>query len=118
MQIIEIFADTDGYAPRRDHSVEDCAKVADRAMGTVDVTVPNSRLHRSDGYFVDWKPSPRNVLFAITPGFQDYETADGLKRLWPGDIVISTDTTVRGKRVSVPSHGGRLQLGVSWHRPS
>jgi hypothetical protein len=114
VQIIELYTGADEKTHLREHSVSELAEFISAATGPVTVTIPNSPAQRAGGYFVDWHPAPSRVLYVICSGSSDYESEEGWRRLFPGDIVIFNDPTGKGHRISVHEPSGRILLGAAW----
>jgi hypothetical protein len=115
VQIIELYTGPDEKTHVREHTVAGLADIVSAATGPVMVTIPNSPQERAGGrYFVDWHPAPSRVLYVICTGSSDYETEEGWRRLFPGDIVIFNDPAGKGHRVRVTEPSGRITFGAIW----
>ena len=114
MQIIELYTGSDEKTHLREHTVAELAEIVTAATGPVTVTIPNSPQQRAGGYFVDWHPAPSRNLYVICTGSSDYETEEGWRRLFPGDVVIFNDPAGKGHRINVTDPNGRIIFGAIW----
>lgn len=111
MQIIHFVSGDDGRTHVRDLSPEDLAKIAYRFTGPVMVAAPNSQQNRPGGFFADWHPLPTNAqLLIMCTGVSEYESAEGWRRLMPGDVVLMEDPVGQGHRFHVSGAESRIAL--------
>jgi hypothetical protein len=115
MQIIELYTGQDGYAHTRDYRPEEFARlVRSHASGPISVGIPNSPRARPAGFLADWHPFTGASCGVMCTGISEYETADGVRRLYPGDVVIFNDENSHGHKYRVVGLEGRVHVSVRW----
>src|SRR3954469_8259113 len=115
MQIIELYTGDDGRAHTRDHTPEEFAQmVARSASGPLAIAAPNSVRARPGGFAVDWHPFTGSSCGVMCTGVSEDETAEGTRRLYPGDVVIFNDPNCQGHKYRVVGHESRVHVSVKW----
>jgi len=111
MQIIHFVSGDDGKTHVRDLTPEQLAEIAYRFNRPVTVAAPNSQQNRPGGFFADWHPLPQQAqLLIMCTGVSQYESAEGWRRLYPGDVVLMEDPTGQGHRFHVLGSESRIAL--------
>jgi hypothetical protein len=114
MQIIELYTGDDGRAHTRDYTPEEFARLVHHASGPLAIGVPNSPRARPAGFLADWHPFTGSSCGVMCTGISEYETADGVRRLYPGDIVIFNDPNCQGHKYRVVGLESRVHVSVRW----
>jgi len=107
MQRIRIYAGTDGESHFAGLMPEALNAYGQRVSGSGALTVMNSQA------FADYQPVSSPRLAVITAGVHEYRTAYGVRRLFPGDVVVLDDTSGRGHSLAAIG----ISPAVSLHFP-
>lgn len=90
MQRLEIFADDDGQSHFFGITPEVLTAICKRVSGSAEMKIIESPS------FADAAPSTRSELVVMMSGVHEYGTSDGVRRLFPGDILILEDESGKG----------------------
>ena len=118
MQIIELYTGDDNRTHVRDYTPEEFAEFAKQIVGPVTVPPPNSGPNRPAGFFVDWHTFAMKMVYVMCTGISEYETAEGWRRLKPGDVLIFNDPEGQGHRFHIAGEESRIALGARWEAQS
>ena len=99
MQVVRVFADLSGESHFEDRNIAFSEVGYGRASGQLPVTGVIFR-QTPAGAHIDFHNPPKRQLIIFLQGEAELEASDGsTKRLGPGDILMTDDTTGRGHRL-------------------
>lgn len=107
MQRIRIYAGADGESHFAGLMPETLNVYGQRISGPCALNLINSPS------FTDYQPVPSPQLAIMTAGIHEYGTADGARRLFPGDVVILEDASGLGHSLAAIG----IAPAVSLHFP-
>lgn len=107
MQRIRIYAGTDGESHFSGLMPETLNAYGQRVDGSGALAVINPQNS------TDCQPVGSPQLAVITAGVHEYRTADGVRRLFPGDVVVLDDASGRGHSLTAIG----IAPAVSLHFP-
>jgi hypothetical protein len=107
MQRIRIYAGADGESHFSGLMPETLNAYGQRVNGSGALTVVSSPSLR------DYQPVDTPQLAVITAGVHEYRTADGVRRLFPGDVIVLDDASGRGHSLAAIG----INPAVSLHFP-
>lgn len=107
MQRIRIYSGTDGESHFSGLMPETLNAYGQRVSGSGAVAVISPQSS------TDYQPVSNPQLAVITAGVHEYRTADGVRRLFPGDVVVLEDASGRGHSLAAIG----IAPAVSLHFP-
>lgn len=108
MQIVRVYAGSDGESHFEDMAAEQLSELVNR-VGEGDISLNT----RPPGHFLDYHHAPRRQYVLHLAGTAEYETADGsTRRLGPGDVLVAEDLTGHGHTARTVGDERRYSLGI------